>query len=257
MRDTAQYLKYSDERSRPFVDLLARVPAHQPRFIADLGCGPGHLTRTLVDRWPTAHVQGVDHSAEMLEKARNLAIPGRLEFEHADIATWKPKQPVDLLVSNAALQWLPSHEVLIPHLAALLSSRGTLAVQMPYHFETPAHQIIQELKSAPRWRQALEGVGLDRRWMKPVIWYVEQLYDLSFAVDAWQTTYIHILSGENPVLEWFKGTALRPLLQALDSDAKTEFLNEIGKRFRTAYPARNGITLLSFPRMFLVATQRV
>jgi trans-aconitate 2-methyltransferase len=251
--DAAQYLKYADERSRPFGDLLARVAGEDLRFIADLGCGPGNLTRSLVERWPMATVVGVDNSPEMLAQARPLAIPGRLSFTQADIATWSAEQPVDLIVSNAALQWVPGHDVLIARLVKLLSPGGSLAVQMPYHFHDPAHKVIEETKTGPRWRQILRGVGLHQQSVMPLAWYAERLLDLRCSVDAWQTTYLHVLSGDNPVLEWFKGSALRPLLKALPPPAQGEFLQEIGDRFKAAYPARDGVTLLPFPRLFFVA----
>jgi trans-aconitate 2-methyltransferase len=131
MWDAAQHLRYAEERSRPFGDLLARVTRQSPRFIADLGSRPGTLTRTLAERWPTAQVLGVDHSPEMLAQARPFAIPGRLDFVQADIASWSPQAPVDPIVSNAALQWVPDHGALITRLVKLLAPGGTLAVQMP------------------------------------------------------------------------------------------------------------------------------
>ena len=227
MWDAGQYLKFADERSRPFFDLLARVAAPNPHFIADLGCGPGNLTRTLAERWPTAKIVGVDNSAQMLEQAKASATPG-LEFIHADLASWTPDRPVDLLASNAALQWVPGHAALFPRLAGLLSATGTLAVQMPYHFHNPAHLIIEETKTDRRWSKTLSGVGLHQQSVLPLMWYVERLHELSLTVDAWQTTYIHVLSGENPVLDWFKGTALRPLLSALEPAAHDDFLHELG-----------------------------
>ena len=173
----------------------------------------------------------------------------------ADLASWTPEQPLDLLVSNAALQWVNNHETLLSHLAGLLSASGILAVQMPYHFQNPAHLIIEEAKADSRWNAALKGVGLHQQSVMPLTWYVERLHDLGFAVDAWQTTYMHVLTGANPVLEWFKGSALRPLLSALEPQAKTEFLHELGNRLKAAYPARGGVTLLPFPRLFFVATR--
>jgi trans-aconitate 2-methyltransferase len=253
MWDADQYLKYAEERARPFFDMLARVRTVDAEFIADLGCGPGNLTRTLAERWPAAKIVGIDNSVSMLEQARASALAGRLDFVHADLATWTPERPVDLLVSNAALQWVPDHAALIPRLAGMLSVIGTLAVQMPYHFHNPAHLIIEETKADRRWAAALKGVGLHQQAVLPLVWYVERLLELGFSVDAWQTTYIHVLTGENPVLEWFKGTALRPLLSALEPAAQSEFLHELGNRLRGAYPAKNGLTLLPFPRLFLVA----
>jgi trans-aconitate 2-methyltransferase len=145
--------------------------------------------------------------------------------------------------------------MLLARLVKPLSSDGTLAVQMPYHFQDPAHLLIEETKADPRWRESLKGVGLHQQSVKPISWYVERLHDLGLVVDAWQTTYLHVLSGENPVLEWFKGTALRPLLKVLQPQAQVEFLRQLGDRFKAAYPPRGGVTLLPFPRLFFVATR--
>jgi len=191
----------------------------------------------------------------MLEQARPVAIPGRLDFAQADIASWSPEQPVDLLVSNAALQWVPDHDALISRLVKLLSPGGILAVQMPYHFQSPAHLVIEETKADPRWRQALQDVGLHQHSVLPLVWYVERLHGLGFTVEGWQTTYIHILAGENPVLEWFKGSALRPLLKVLEPQAQAEFLSELGHRLKVAFPPKDGVSLLPFSRLFFVATK--
>lgn len=255
MWDANQYLKFADQRARPFYDLLARVEVREAGFIADLGCGPGNLTRILAERWPGAAVVGVDSSAEMLTAARANRLPGRVEFVQADIMTWTPDRPVDLLISNAALHWVPDHAALFARLAGLLAPAGTLAVQIPYHFQSQAHQIIHEVKTGPRWHGALAEIGLHERSVMPLLWYVERLHELGLAVDAWQTTYVHVLTGDNPVLEWFKGTALRPLLAALEPPAQEDFLRELGDRLRAAYPAKRGVTLLPFPRLFLVATR--
>jgi trans-aconitate 2-methyltransferase len=223
-------------------------------LIADLGCGPGNLTRTLTERWPAARVVGVDNSSEMLQQAQPLSVPGRLEFVLADIASWSSEKPLDLIVSNAALQWVGDHQALLTWFANMLAPGGTLAVQMPVLFENPAHLAIEETQADPRWKALLHGVGLHQQSVLPLVWYVERLHDLGFAVDAWQTTYVHVLTGENPVLEWYKGTALRPLLHRLGPQAREEFLHEVGLRLQAAYPARAGITLLPFPRLFFVAT---
>jgi trans-aconitate 2-methyltransferase len=254
MWDASQYLKYADERSRPFLDLLSRVRRERVDLIADLGCGPGNLTKTLPERWPAAFVVGVDHSREMLSQAQPLAIPSRLEFILADIASWSPAKPLDLVVSNAALQWVTDHEALLGRLAGMLVPGGTLAVQMPCHFDQPAHRAIEQTKADPRWKESLHGVGLQANSVLPLAWYVERLHELGFTVDAWQTTYLHVLKGENPVLEWYKGTALRPLLNCLDSEGNAAFLHELGVRLKAAYPERAGRTLFPFPRLFFVAT---
>jgi trans-aconitate 2-methyltransferase len=255
MWNPTQYLKFADERSRPFFDLLAQVNRPACRFVVDLGCGTGHLTKTLLERWPTARVLGVDHSAEMLAQAEPLSEAGRLDFVRGEIESWSISEPVDLIVSNAALHWVGSHETLLPRLAAMLAPGGTLAVQMPNRFTTPSQVAIDEVTSDSRWASRLEGVGLHRESVKPVTWYAERLHDLGFAVNAWETDYVHVLKGENPVLEWLKGTGLRPLIEKL-GDESSEFLRLLGERLRAVYPARNGVTLFPFPRLFFVAERR-
>jgi trans-aconitate 2-methyltransferase len=255
MWDADEYSKFSRERSRPFRDLLAQVSLERPELIADLGCGTGSLTRSLADRWPSARVLGIDESPEMLAEALPLAIPSRLEFVRAEIAEWSPGRPVDLIVSNAALHWIGDHAALFARLAAMLSPGGTLAVQMPDRFQTPSQAAIEQAVSDPRFSSVLKGVGLHRGSVRPLLWYVRLLHGLGFAVNAWETTYVHVLSGKNPVLEWLKGTALRPLLERLDPARAADFLSEVGTRLRAAYPATGDVTLFSMPRLFLVATR--
>ncbi len=256
MWNPSEYLKFADERARPFADLLSRVPQQGIAHIVDLGCGAGNLTRMLAERWPEATVLGVDNSPEMLDRARPLGIAGRLEFIEGDIADWAASQAngaVDLIVSNAALHWVDNHSQLLAQLAGRLSSAGFLAVQMPNRFGNPSQTAIEETAADPRWSAQLSGVGLHRHSVMPAAWYVERLRELEFSVDAWETTYIHILRGENPVLEWLKGTALRPLLAHLDDKQRAEFLRILGDRFRTAYPPSGEVTLFPMPRLFFVA----
>jgi trans-aconitate 2-methyltransferase len=256
MWDANQYNKFAAERARPFADLLAQVERaeHETRQIVDLGCGPGKLTRQLAERWPAARVVGVDNSPEMLAKAHPLEIPDRLEFVQADLALWSPAQPVDFVFSNAALHWIADHDTLLRRLAAWLAPGGTLAVQMPNRFDGPVQAAIDKTAADPRWAAQLQGVGLHRGSVQPIDWYVRLLQELGFAVNAWETTYVHVLSGENPVLEWFQGTGLRPLLTRLDAAAAEQFRSQLAARLRALYPPRNGTTLFPMPRLFFVAT---
>jgi trans-aconitate 2-methyltransferase len=255
MWDAGQYLKYADERARPFADLLAQVGRAEVSCIVDLGCGTGSLTRILAERWPSARVVGVDNSSEMLAQAVPLTIPGRLEFVQADLAHWSPREPVDLLVSNAALQWVGDHDAVLGRLAGLLAAEGTLAVQMPNRFQTPSQVAVEQTTAEPRWAAALAGVGLHRESVLPIARYIHRLHDLGFRVNAWETTYIHVLTGEDPVLEWLKGTGLRPLLERLGTEEGGAFLQALGSRLKAAYPARGGVTLFPMPRLFFVATR--
>jgi trans-aconitate 2-methyltransferase len=257
MWDANQYNKFAAERERPFADLVeqAAQSGTEIRQIVDLGCGPGRLTRQLAERWPAAHVVGVDNSPEMLTKAQPLTVPGRLEFVQADLALWSPDQPVDLILSNAALHWIADHERLLTRLAGWLGPSGTLAVQMPNRFDGPVQQAIDATAADPRWAAQLRGVGLHRGSVQPVEWYARCLQGLGFVVNAWETTYVHVLAGENPVLEWFRGTGLRPLLARLDATAAEQFCADLAARLTALYPPRDGTTLFPMPRLFFVAVR--
>jgi trans-aconitate 2-methyltransferase len=253
MWDPGQYLRFSDERSRPFFELTARIQAQRPGLVADLGCGPGNLTATLASRWPDAEVLGIDSSAEMIASARQLGeTPERLSFALGDVADWRPARPADVIVSNAMLQWVPGHEELLPSLIAGLAPGGWLAFQVPGNFDQPSHVILRELAGSDRWRGMLSGAALNRQTADPAR-YADILGLLGCAVDAWETTYLHVLPGEDPVLEWYKGSGLRPVLAALEPAAAAAFLAEYGQRMRAAYPRRPYGTVLPFRRVFVVA----
>lgn len=276
MWDPGQYLHFADERSRPFFELLGRVRAKEPALVADLGCGPGQLTAALAGRWPDADVRGIDSSAEMIEAARELpqgrgpgsadgpgspgrpgsadqpGSPGRLSFALADVREWQPERPADVIVSNAVLQWIPGHLELLTRWAGLLSEGGWLAFQVPGNFDQPSHVVLRELAGSDRWRPLLAGVSLNRQASDPAD-YLDVLVRAGCDVDAWETTYLHVLRGEDPVLDWYKGTGLRPVLTALTPSQATEFFADYGARMRQAYPAAPFGTVLPFRRVFVVA----
>lgn len=255
MWDPAQYQRFGDERSRPFFDLLGRVHAENPRTVVDLGCGPGNLTATLAARWPDARVLGVDSSPEMIEAAQaqaGHAAAGRLSFALGDIKDWKPEGQVDVLVSNAALQWVPGVPGLLVRWADALPEGGWLAFQVPGNFDQPSHAILRELAASDRWRRLLGNVELNRQAADPAE-YAALLARAGCAVDAWETTYLHVLHGEDPVAEWYKGTGLRPVLAELSPELGEDFLAEYRDRVREAYPPNPFGTLLPFRRVFVVA----
>lgn len=231
--DPRQYGRYADERARPFADLVARIDVRAPGLVVDLGCGTGALTASLAERWPDAEVLGVDSSRAMLEQAAPLTSP-RLRFELADVAAWQPGGPVDVLVTNATLQWVPGHLDLLRRWVAALAPGGVLALQVPANFDAPSHRLMRELAESAEFAPHLVGVLRGSESVAEPAQYAELLAEAGCAVDVWETTYLHVLPGEDAVLEWVRGTGLRPVLDVLDADASRAFVDQYGARLRTA-----------------------
>ncbi|MDG4830251.1 methyltransferase domain-containing protein [Solwaraspora sp. WMMD1047] len=281
MWDPETYLRYADERSRPFHDLLARVPAERPRAVVDLGCGPGNLTAVLAARWPAARVTGLDSAPEMIRAAGRTGSTAR--FAVADVRDFTPGPDDDVLVCNAVLQWVPGHQRLLTGWVERLPAGGWLAMQVPGNFDAPSHRALREVADDPRWRERLaplvRGTSVD-----DAVGYATLLTGAGCAVDAWETTYVHQLSAdtaEHPVLTWLTGTALRPIRAALAADEPTSpasaspasaspapaadgggesagggwaaFRTALADRLAEAYPVRHGAVLFPFRRIFLVA----
>lgn len=256
----SQYLQYAGERLRPAVDLLARVPLDNPRTIVDLGCGAGNVTKLLGERWPAAHIVGVDNSPEMLAQARAATRnEARYTFIAAELSQWTPDTPVDLIYSNAALHWLPDHARIFARVADMVAAGGVLAVQMPDNFRAPSHTAIAVLARSERWRAKLAPIVRE----PPVAAAADYLGWLSprmQAVDIWLTEYLQVLprrdDGEHPVAAWTKGTWLVPFMAALDENERAEFLRGYMQQLALDYPARtDGRTLFPFRRLFIVANR--
>ncbi|KJY46504.1 MULTISPECIES: trans-aconitate 2-methyltransferase [unclassified Streptomyces] len=264
--DPQQYLRHAGHRTRPFLDLLNRIPElpTRPARIADLGCGPGNVTALLAERWPEAHITGFDLSPEMLRRATDeyagrTTGGGSLDFRHGDLASWHPEEPYDLIVSNAALQWVPSHPGSFAAWINGLRPGGTFAFQIPGNFTAPSHALLAELCDSPRWRGRLAGHGARYIHLLEPAEYLARFTELGCAVDTWETTYHQLLSGPDPVLDWVKGTALRPVLTALggDRDAVDAFLAEYRDLLREAYPPGPRGTVFPFRRIFAVARKEL
>ena len=256
MWDPELYQRFGDERSRPFFDLVGRVAAEAPGMVVDLGCGPGTLTATLARRWPDAQVGGIDSSAEMIGAARTLPGPGqRLRFALGDVRDWKPDGRVDVIVSNAVLQWVPEHLDVVARWAGFLPPGGWLAFQVPANFDQPSHQALRELAGSDRWRTRLAGVQFNRQAADPAQ-YADLLARAGFEVDAWETTYLHVLHGDDPVVDWYRGTGLRPVIAALPPEQADEFLADYRARMSEAYPAAPYGTVFPFRRVFVAAVRR-
>ena len=249
-----QYLAFASHRLRPALELLARVPHESPRRVVDLGCGAGNVTGYLRRQWPAADVTGVDNSPEMLAQAAQEAVPGPpVHWQAADLATWSAAQPCDVIFSNAALHWIPGHAHQFPRLAGQLAPGGVLAVQMPRNFTAPSHVLMTTAALAGPWRDRLKGHLRALPVAEPQEYY-DLLAPLCASVDVWETEYQQVLTGENPVAEFTKGSWLKSLLDALQEPERGLFEAEYRRLVLAAYPKRHaGKTLFPFKRLYIVA----
>lgn len=253
--DPAQYLRFAGPRLRPAVDLLSRIELDEPARIYDLGCGSGSVTRLIAAHWPKARVTGVDSSPQMLALADASGLPNLGWLQH-DLVDWQAESPAHLIYSNAALHWLPDHRQLFPRLLSQLAPRGVLAVQMPRNFPAPSHAAIADTVRAGPWRGRLEPLLRESPVASPH-WYLDLLTGAGAVVDLWETEYFSVLEGEDPVLQWTRGTWLAPLLAVLPEEERTSFERAYAERVAEAYPRRtDGSTVLPFRRLFFVARLR-
>ncbi|HEX7187435.1 MAG TPA: trans-aconitate 2-methyltransferase [Actinomycetes bacterium] len=251
--DPAEYLQFGDERARPFADLMARVPEESPSLVVDLGCGPGNLTRRLARRWPGAMVEGVDSSEHMIASAKAEGTSGRLRFTLGDLRQWQPDTQVDVLTCNATLQWVPDHVALLERLVSAVRPGGWFAFQVPGNFGDSSHTAIAQLRESPRWRDRLAGVDVQQPGSEEPVTYLDRLVGLGCTADVWETTYLQVLTGEDAVVRWMKGTGLRPVLAALDEREQEELIDQYRALVAPAYPQRPHGTVLPYRRIFAVA----
>lgn len=252
-----QYLLFQEYRDRPFYDLIEKIPLKSADVssIVDFGCGTGHQTCHLASKFSNAQVIGVDSSIDMISKAKGLT---NLSFVHKDIKEWEPvsSRSVDLILSNSALHWCAKDlSWLFPKWHHFLKKGGVMALQIPNNFDQPSHVILNQLRNANEWKEKLQHVAADKDLgVKPVEEYTRKLYDMGFeSVDAWQTTYLHVLKGDNPVLNWLKGTTVTPLKSVLNENELGKFCSDYSSRLNKAYPAKPYGTIFPFTRMFIIA----
>lgn len=250
--DAGLYLRHGKERTQAAIDLAARVQLDRPHRIVDLGCGPGNSTAVLRARWPEAEITGIDQSAEMLDEARRTFPSG--DWLRSDIATWAPAQPYDLVYSNAALQWVRGHATLIPHLLEQVAQGGALAVQLPAHFDSPLHLRMRQIALDERWRDRMGG-AINSLVEEPPAYYYDLLAPRCSHLAMWETEYIQVMESAGAILEFIRGTGLRPYLEALGNDADRErYLRLLAGEVAHDYPQRiDGKVLFPFRRLFFIA----
>lgn len=250
----AQYTKFEDERTRPVRDLVAQIPNISVQKAVDIGCGPGNSTEILVQRYARAEVSGMDSSPDMIAAAKKR-LP-QLSFELADIENWNNPGPFDVILANAALQWLPDHHAVMPRLITKLAKGGSLAVQMPDNLDEPSHRLMRETAANGSWAQKLSEAANARAPRQSPDSYYRLLKNHASRVDIWITTYHHPLNGAAAIVEWFKSTGLLPYLDPLNTDEQVAFLAAYEAEIAKAYPAQpDGTVLLPFPRLFFVAVK--
>ena len=248
--DPKIYMAFGDERTRPAAELLSRVTNANPKRVADLGCGPGNSTRLLVARWPNADVEGIESSKEMIADAKASGVKARWTL--ADVVQWSPSQLYDVIFSNATLQWLDAHQSLLPRLMGYVEDGGTFAFQMPRNFDAPSHVLMREVAASGPWSAKLRDVR--KLNVGEPGFYFDILAKHTASLDIWETTYLQVMEGDDPVYRWVSGTGLRPFAQALEGEEREAYLSKYRRRLREAYPKRaDGKTLFPFQRIFIVA----
>ena len=249
--DSSQYLRFADERTRPCRDLAGHISLASPRRIVDLGCGPGNSTAMLAERWPDAEIEGVDSSPNMIAAAQK-DYPAQ-KWTTADIATWTAPASCDLLFSNAAMQWIGDHATVIPRLARQVAPGGAFAFQVPANIDAPSHRLMRELAESVTWRAHFPR--LPREWfVQPPAFYYDALAPVMDRIDLWTTEYFHVMENAQAIVEWYKGTGLRPFLDALPAADQPRFLADYHALVAAEFPARSdGRVLFPFLRLFVIA----
>lgn len=257
--DPALYLKFGDQRSRPAADLalrarslLAASESKGPLSILDLGCGPGNSTAVLASVFPGASLTGLDSSAEMIATAGKSGLVA--EWITADATTWEPPEALDLIFSNAALQWMSDQKALLGRLWKALSPRGILAVQVPGNGASPLHRALRAVAADGPWRAKFDGKNDFIRYHEPDFYY-DSLSPLGGEVEVWETTYWHVLGGHGALIDWYKGTGMRPWLELLsDEDERDNFIDAVLETAKPEYPLRgDGSVFFPFRRIFFTA----
>ena len=248
--DPNQYLQFISQRTQPCIDLVARINLDEVNDVVDLGCGPGNSTEVLAKKFPRATIVGFDNSPDMIAQAKK-DYP-QFTFAPGDAATWTANRKCDVILANAVFQWVAHHESLLPRLVQQLRHRGVLAVQMPRNFESPTHTVLREIASRPQWDQKVRT--RDLHWAQPPDFYFDLLSPITSKLEIWETEYIHIMPDHDAIVQWYKGTGLRPYLEPLSSDDQEKFIAEYKDEIAKQYPPqKTGQVLFPFRRIFFLA----
>ncbi len=245
----ALYLKFENERTRPAMELLARINHPLAKTYTDIGCGPGNSTALLYALAPEAEITGLDNSPEMLARAREN-LPA-CQFENADIATWQPANKQDVIFANASMQWIPNHQHVFPHLVQQLAEKGVLAVQMPDNWGEHTHTLMRQVAAE------FDCADSDREALLTINEYYDLLTNAGCDVDIWRTTYFHVMPSIQAIVDWRSGSGMRLYLQALTSQQRERFLERYSILLNEHYPAQaDGNRVMAFPRLFIVARKK-
>lgn len=250
--DAALYSRFERERTLPARDLCAAIPLERAERIIDIGCGIGNSTAVLHARYPEAHITGADLSETMLAAAR--ANHPELEFIRFDASKDFPGLTgrYDVVFSNACIQWIPEHPRLLRNMLGVLRPGGVLAIQIPMNSDEPIHRIISNLARSERWRSHFPQQRVFHSLTQ------EQYFDVLAAISSdfslWQTTYFHRMPSHQHIIDWYKGTGLRPYLSVLGPEDAAAFEAEVLAEVTKAYPKQqNSEIIFRFPRFFLTA----
>lgn len=250
--DPNQYLRFERERTQPCIDLVNRINVEQANFAVDLGCGPGNSTRVLAQRFSHCSILGVDSSKQMIQRAR--ADMPAFKFEVGDAAAWQGDRAYDVLLSNACFQWIEDHKPLFERLMGQLRVGGQLAVQMPRNFQSPTHQILRSVVTSPPFSSKLQQT--EPYWVKEPAFYYDVLESMASRIEIWETEYVHVLDDHDAIIEWYKGTGMRPYLEPLSAGDQKLFIERVREGLGTAYSKqKDGKVLFPFLRIFIVATK--
>ena len=249
--DSEQYLKFEKERTQPSIDLVSKIQIDSPKNIVDVGCGPGNSTAVLKSHWPSANISAFDNSSEMLQHARKT--DPTIDWFQADITSWIPDKKYDLIFSNAVFQWVPDHEIIFPKFVSFLNDGGALAVQMPAHFDSPLHELLVKVSENEKWKH-ITSKARKRLEMKNPEFYYDFLAPIVSKIDIWKTEYYHEVDSVHSIIEWFRGTGMRPFLEALNNESdKLDFEDELFREYEKVYKKRiNKKVLMPFRRFFFV-----